>query len=190
MMPDRKAARGRLGLASLALSMALLSMALVAGAPAKASGVSEQRVKAAFLINFARYVKWPSAAFDSASDPIVIGIYGDADFPEVVKTTVTGKEVAGRRLEVVEYSALESAAESHILFIGSSGTKNRSAIIRAMKNASVFSVSDSPGFAKAGGVANFVRTSDKIRFEINEEAVKEAGLSLSSKLLRLAILVN
>jgi len=180
---DRKVMRLLLGVVSAAVLAALLPEASVS-----ATKASEQKVKAAFLINFARYVKWPSTAFGSATDPIVIGIYGDESLPKVLKTVAAGKEVDGRPLKVVECSDVDHAVGSHILFIGSSRAEDHLTIIEATRHASVFSVSDSPGFAKAGGVANFFLLDSRVRFEINDRAAREAGLTVSSRLLRLAML--
>jgi hypothetical protein len=55
---------------------------------------------------------------------------------------------------------------------------------------SVFTVADQEGFARAGGTANFFRADNRIRFEINPLAAKKAGLKISSRLLRLAKVVN
>jgi len=179
----RRVIRILLGVVSAAVLAALLPQASVS-----ATRASEQKVKATFLVNFAKYVKWPSTAFGSATDPIVIGIYGDGSFPKVLKHAAAGKEVDGRSLKVVECSDVDQAVNSHILFIGSSRAEDHLAIIDATRHASVFSVSDSPGFAKAGGVANFVLLDSRVRFEINNRAAKEAGLTVSSRLLRLAML--
>jgi len=51
-------------------------------------------------------------------------------------------------------------------------------------------VSDTDGFAKRGGVANFVTVDDKIRFVINKKAADAAGLKISSRLLRIAQVVE
>jgi hypothetical protein len=181
----RREMRIFLGVVSVAVLAALLPEASIS-----ATKASEHKVKAAFLVNFARYVKWPSTAFDSATDPIVIGIYGDGILPKVLEHIAAGKEVDGRSLKVVECSDVDQAVNSHILFIGSSRAEDHLAIIEATRHASVFSVSDSPGFAKAGGVANFVLLDSRVRFEINDRAAKEAGLTVSSRLLRLAMLSN
>jgi len=51
-------------------------------------------------------------------------------------------------------------------------------------------VADSGGFAEAGVLINFYTTSDTVRFEINETAVDRSGLKISSKLFKLAKVVE
>jgi hypothetical protein len=50
----------------------------------------------------------------------------------------------------------------------------------------VLTVADADGFARSGGMVAFVRENNKLRFEINESAAKQAGLSVSSRLLSVA----
>ena len=49
---------------------------------------------------------------------------------------------------------------------------------------------ESPGFASGGGGINFFIEGKRMRFEINPEATKRANLRVSSKLLRLARVVE
>ncbi len=51
-------------------------------------------------------------------------------------------------------------------------------------------VGDVKGFAQLGGIINFIIVKNKVRFEINMKAAEEAGLKISSKLLRLARIVQ
>ncbi len=60
----------------------------------------------------------------------------------------------------------------------------------SVSGSNVFTVADRAGFARGGGIANFIRANKKIRFEINPSAAKKAGLKVSSRLLRLAKVVK
>ena len=53
----------------------------------------------------------------------------------------------------------------------------------------MLTVSDMEGFAEAGGVIGLMKTDEKIRFEINLLAAKDAGLVINSRLLNLAQIV-
>ena len=60
------------------------------------------------------------------------------------------------------------------------------AVLRAVGQWPVLTVSDAPDFAAAGGIIGLRERTGRIRFDINQGAAKRAGLSLSSQLLRLA----
>ncbi|HHJ53866.1 MAG TPA: YfiR family protein, partial [Caldithrix abyssi] len=51
-------------------------------------------------------------------------------------------------------------------------------------------ISDTPGFAKKGVMVNFYDWKGFIRFEINKKAVESSNLKFSSRLLRLARIVE
>jgi hypothetical protein len=48
-------------------------------------------------------------------------------------------------------------------------------------------VGDTPGFIEDGGVINFKLEGGKIHFEISAEAAEQAQLSISSRLMSLAL---
>ena len=58
-----------------------------------------------------------------------------------------------------------------------------------MDGTSVLTVGDEEGFARRGGVINFLFENDRVRFEINVDAATRARLKISAKLLALAKLV-
>jgi hypothetical protein len=145
---------------------------------------------AAFLFNFARYVEWPEDAFDRSDMPVNICMLSSKEFGDVVSRTVSGKTVADRSVVVRWTSDLPEATGCHILFIGSEFERSHSDAVAVLDGMSVFTVADQEGFARAGGTANFFRADNRIRFEINTLAAKKAGLKISSRLLRLAKVVN
>jgi hypothetical protein len=51
----------------------------------------------------------------------------------------------------------------------------------------ILTVGETDRFIAAGGMVNFTREASKIRFQINNDAAKTAGLKISSKLLSLAV---
>jgi hypothetical protein len=173
------------------LSRLVLLLIIAPLSASNASAQSEDQVMAAFLLNFARYVEWPATVFASADTPVRICMMGSPAFGEVVSNTVSGKNVGDRAVTVVMKSDLASTRDCHVLFIGSGGfTTSNADAIAVLGHASVFTVADREGFANDGGIANFFRDDNKIRFEINPKAAKKADLKISSRLLRLAKVVN
>jgi hypothetical protein len=158
-------------------------------APVLVRAQSEDEIKAAFLLNFARYVEWPENAFSSPESPVRICMLDSAGFQSVVSSTVAGKTVGPREVAVVDVASAGAASNCHILFIGSDNLAAQS-IVGPLGGAAVFTVANDEGFAERGGVANFFRADNRIRFEINPNAAQSAGLKISSRLLRLAQLVE
>jgi hypothetical protein len=74
----------------------------------------------------------------------------------------------------------------HVLFISRSETDRLEQILASVKGRNILTVGDAEDFALRGGMIQLVTEKNKIRMRINLEAVKAAGLTISSKLLRVA----
>ena len=167
----------------LLMALAVLSVDMTAlGQPS----LSEYKLKALFLYNFGKFVEWPPQAFSSASAPIIIGIYGHNPFDDNLENVVRGQIINGHPLEVRRIILLSDLKTCHLLFISASEKNDLYAILKAARGSSVLTVGETPEFIPAGGMINFFIEDDKIRFEINPEAARQAGLTISSKLLSLS----
>jgi len=151
-----------------------------------ASGPTEYQVKAAFVFNFVQFVDWPAAAFAAAESPLIIGVIGEDPFGPVLDATVKGEKINGRSLAVKRLAANDDPAACHVLFVSRSEQDRVGSLLERLKGAPVLTVSEQDGFARRGGVINFITLENKVRFEINPSAARRAGLSISSKLLNLA----
>ena len=86
--------------------------------PAAAPLPTDYEVKAAFLYNFAKFVRWPD---DAATGPtFVLVIVGDDPFGEVIDRAFHGKTVLGRPVEIRRTRAVREAAAAQMAFIGAS----------------------------------------------------------------------
>lgn len=165
--------------------IALLAI-LVPLAAAKGPPDREHRVKAVFLFNFAQFVVWPDSAFSGPDDPLVLGILGNDPFDSYLDEVVRGEKVNNRPIEVKRFRKVEEAKGCHVLFVSPSEAQRMDAILKALKPTRVLTVGESEAFFRNGGMVNFATESGRIRLKINLEVVQGAGLSVSSKLLRLA----
>ncbi|MEO7597384.1 MAG: YfiR family protein [Opitutus sp.] len=146
----------------------------------------EFQVKAVFLYNFAQFVEWPPSAFEKPDSPLVIGVLGLDPFGVFLDETVRNERVNGRPLVVERYGSVADVRSCHILFISGSEGPRASQVGAALKGRSVLTVCDWEGLARHGAVVRFVMERSRIRLKINLEAAREAGLIISSKLLRSA----
>lgn len=178
---------GRRGFLRLLLTVAILAVALPQSLTAQDPSY---RVKAVFLYNFAQFVTWPEKAFAKADSPLVIGVLGRDPFGRILDETVRGEVVNGRKLEVRRFRSVTEVKECHILFISPSEQPRMLPILDALQGRSILTVGETEQFAINGGVIRFLSEQNKIRFRINTEAAEAAGLTISSKLLRLADIVK
>jgi hypothetical protein len=167
--------------------IAVVLCSLTIGTRAQVAG--EYQVKAAFLYNFAKFVAWPPGSFSDGSTPIRICILGQDPFGPELRNITNDKTVNGRKLEVDQVIDLQVARTCHILFIASSEKTQLKRTFESLRGADVLTVGETKGFAELGGIVNFVLEDNRVRFEVNQKAAAQAGLTISSKLLAIAKLV-
>ena len=57
------------------------------------------QVKAAFLINFPKYVDWPANAFADTNSPIIVAVFGDENVANEVQNMIgSGRAIGGHPL--------------------------------------------------------------------------------------------
>jgi hypothetical protein len=149
----------------------------------------EYQLKATYLYNFAKFVEWPRAAFASPADPFKICVIGDP-FNGALERTVQDEMLGGRPFVVRQIPAVDQVRGCHILYMGPAEARRSPDVIAAAMNAPILTVGDTEDFINQGGMIRFVRAGHRIRFEINPAAAERAGLKVSSRLLRLAEIVQ
>lgn len=164
-------------------------MVLLASVPSAYGQSREYVLKAAFLFHFTQFVDWPAEAFADSDTPFTICILGTDPFGKALDEVVQNEKVKGRSIVVRRIRNVADAKNCHILYLGSSETGNMERIIKANQGKPILTVADMEMFARRGGMIRFVTENNKIRFRINNVAAQEAGLTISSKLLRLAEIV-
>ena len=144
----------------------------------------EYQVKAAFLLNFAKFVDWPPAAYANADSPTTICILGKDPFGRGIDDLVQGETVNGRKLVVQRISRAPAAHACQIVFTQQSGKE--SAEILAGLGPGVLTVGEGESFVRGGGIIAFLVENRHVRFDIDQKAAEAADLKLSSKLLAVA----
>jgi hypothetical protein len=154
---------------------------------AQNSQPTEYQIKAAFIYHFAMFVDWPTQVFADASSPMVVGVLGKNVFGDNLEQAINGKIIQGHPLQFKEFNSMDQATNCQVLFISTSEKSHLSSILAHINGTSILTVSEMDNFTRDGGMINLVVVEDKVRFQINNDAAKKAGLTISSKLLSLAI---
>lgn len=151
---------------------------------------SEYQVKAVFLFNFAQFVEWPANTFSAADAPFIIGVLGKDPFGDYLDETVKGEKINGHPMVIKRFKVVGEATGSHILFISLAKGDHLQDVLDNLKSQKILTVGDVSNFTHQGGMIGFFKESSKIRIQINLEVAKGADLTVSSKLLRVAEVVN
>jgi hypothetical protein len=161
------------------------------------SGSAEYLIKAGFIYNFANLVQWPSSSFAQPDSPIVIVILGEDHFGTTLDRALDGKKVNARSFVIKRAKSISELQRTlgpqkdcQILYVSSSEMPHLSDAIQMLRGVPVLTIGETPGFARNGGIINLILEDNKVRFEVNVAAAKEADLNISSRLLALARIVQ
>lgn len=148
-----------------------------------ASVESQYPVIAAYIYNFTQFTSWPAGAIKDRFAVCVLGRdpFGPSLAP-LRSRTVGGKGISTKffRQTTAEISAC------NVLFVSDSERDDVDEILKAVKGKPVLTVSNMDGFVDMGGMVEFERKDSRVGIKIGLHSVEDAGISISSKLLRLA----
>jgi hypothetical protein len=170
-------------------TLVTLLLGALATAAGRAETPTEYQVKAAFLYNFAKFVRWPTE-FEAEKGTFVITILGQDPFGTTLDETLRGKTIDDRQIVLRRVSRAEDVGPSQILFISDSEKDRLPAILKHVGTRPVLTVGEMSRFTERGGVIRFKVDEDRIRLEINVAAAEQSRLRISSQLLKLAQIVN
>ena len=169
----------------LALVALLWSLPLqVLAAPQPTQTSLEYSVKANYLVRFAAFVDGPAQAFASRQSPVILCVAGRDPFNGALARAARGQTAHGRALTVRRPGTAEEAAGCHILYVGRGGD----GMVPEGRRA-VLVVTDA-ALSPERGMIHFVIDDNRVRFHIDLQAASRSRLSISSRLLNLALSVR
>jgi hypothetical protein len=171
----------------------LVSFALVCGwlAPVicgqhirkpQSEGFAEYDIKAAFLLNFTRFVTWPAPPAERAASPFAICVFGNDPFGNVLDRTVASETVGSRPLVVRRIRKWPDSCD--VLFLPAAESSEASVLTQVGKD--VLTVGESSDFLADGGMIRFIVEDRRVRFDISRGAVGRSALKMSSRLMEVA----
>lgn len=168
--------------------VAALALALTA-ATARAQQPTEDAVKAAFLPKFARYVAWPGPMRPQPRAPFHLCVIGRDPFGRLLDQSAAGELIDGHGVTVRRIASADGAAGCHMAFVQGTAPGETARLLLALRFQPVLTVTDGRAGAQRG-IIHFTIVSGRVRFFIDEAAAAGRGLSISSRLLALAVAVR
>jgi len=150
----------------------------------------EYQVKAGFLYSFMQFIEWPEDLFSQPDDPFVLGVYAENPFDGMLDPLQNWR-IQGRPIRVVQVLDVSEGMACHMLFVPKMRRSDIRALLATLEEKPIVTVGEQKGFAKDGGVINlFLKKNKNVGFEINLNAARDAHLKISSKLLKLAVVIK
>ncbi len=182
----RRSASAGLQYGSWLARLIVAAAGLWAGSAGAQTVANEYQVKAAYLLNFARFVEWPAEVLPPSA-PLEIVVVGDYDpFEGALEEALRGKSANGHSILLRHQRWNDTLTPYQIVFISASEEPHLQQILSSLRNDSVLTVSDIDRFSLRGGVIEFRMVGNRVRFDINRSPAIAGHLSISSKLLSVA----
>lgn len=148
--------------------------------------LKEEQVKAAFVLNFAKFVEWPASTF-SSNNVLDLCVVGKNKIGSTLKL-LHQREVQGHVLKVSYITSPEELGDyaCHILFIGEDEPKRQQQWLIKVQNRAILTIADDASFMKQGGMIGLYTEDSRVQFMINQKTTQETGLKISARMLQLA----
>lgn len=170
---------------SLRRLVALAAFVCACVAPIRAQSALEYDVKAALLLNFARFIEWPDGAFAGARSPIDVCVFAPNPFGQALDRALSGETVGNRPLVARDIRVPSDGAGCHLLFVPAGAEARAGALVKGSGPHTV-TVGESRRFENMGGAVSFVIEGGRVRFNVNLRPVEERGVRISARMLSLA----
>ena len=110
----------------------------------------------------------------------------ETESDRLLEQAVAGKKAGGRSIIVRYFRTAGAIERCHILFVCGSERDSMPQIVQRCARDNTLTVGDFDEFTGASGMIRFLTQDNRLRFEVNLEAMNRGGLKISAKLLKLA----
>jgi hypothetical protein len=168
----------------------LILLALAAAMAVGMESVQGQRrltsaaLKAGFTHKFLRFTTWPEHAFAGPQSPVTLVVFGDEQVRATLQAIARREAVDNRPLRVL--GAWPENEQVHAVLILGTRRDRIDAALNLARGGPVLTIGDGDGFARAGGMLELVEEDQRITFDANLAPMRESGVVVSSKVLKLA----
>ena len=176
--------------------LAALLIALTIGAacrPALPADTPEtsraDALKAGYVVNFAKFVEWPASA---PVDVLTLCFIGGSGVRTALSQDIQIKRIGSRRLALRELKVSDAPSGCDVLYVAAETGEFRSLSAHwpEWQSQAILTIGDEKDFARHGGVIGMFTEENRLRFNVNVENARRAGLKISSALLQLAVNVE
>lgn len=147
---------------------------------------TEDAVKAAFIPKFARYVQWPAGARPAGREPYQLCVIGRDPFGMQLERSAASELIDGRAVAVRRIASVNQAAGCHLAYVRGGDAHETARLLQALSGRPILTITDSRA-GTARGIIHFTVAAGRVRFFIDQAAAAQRGLTISSRLLALAL---
>jgi hypothetical protein len=174
-------------------SLIACAMLLLAPSYSTADGPTEYQVKAAFIYQFTKYVKWPGGMSLDSVNQMNICIWGSNPFGDALAIFDKASN-AKLRINVIKSASAADLPKCHMLFVGKSAESGIASVIAQSSAHPILTISEVGGFAGKGGMIEMqtveksigVFSRNNISLIINAKSAQKSSIQIDAQLLEIA----
>jgi len=152
---------------------------------------TEYTMKAVALEKLSLFISWPANTLENdPSQEFVICILGQKSFKNILEDVYKDKKIKDRKVKIRTITDIEDLKACQMLIILNVDVSELNKVLNYVKGKPILTISDSEGFAEAGCFINFYEYENKLRFEINQKSMEDAGFTVDYRLLKVAKVLN
>ncbi len=147
----------------------------------------EQTMKAVALEKLSLFISWPE---NTPSKEFVICVLNQNPLGDILEDVYKDKKIKDKKVKIVKIKNLQELTECQLLLIPTINKSELNKVLNYVKGKPILTISDSEGFAEAGCFINFYEYENKLRFEINQKSMENAGFKIDYRLLKVSKVIN
>ncbi|SFJ37102.1 protein of unknown function [Caulobacter sp. UNC279MFTsu5.1] len=148
----------------------------------------EYQVKAAYLYKLVSFVDWPAGSLPAPGAPVNLCVVGDDPFGAALDQAAQNQQVDGRPLAVRRIATVSKSSGCQVLYIAGSKRQSVASALQLVKGSPSLTITEAS--EARGSIVQFVVKEGRVRFTIDLAAAAQNGLTISAKLLSLALSVR
>lgn len=156
-----------------------------------AFGQNPDVMKAVALQKLSLFITWPEKSLQkNEAKEFTIAVLNNEPFSKTIEKIYHNQLIKNKKVRVLQIKSIEEIRDCDLVYISNSSEKELEKILTIIKNKPILVVSNKNGFGLAGSHINLYNSNDKLRFEVNYSALKEAGFSVEHQLLQVSKVIN
>jgi len=138
------------------------------------------------VFNFVKYIQWPA---NDNSKEFVIGVVGNPEIYKTLTAWYSGKPKGAKTYVIKKFNNASEITDCQVVFIDKSKSEEFDAVNNKVRGKGTLVVTDRAGLGSRGSCINFKTVDEKLRFELNQQAMEASNLKVAGALTSMAILI-
>lgn len=163
-----------------------LSFFLCFSGALRAEPANAADIKAVYIYNFINFVHWPERAHHTSQQTFSVCSYGSGEISLRLSEILKGEKIHNQQILYKNIKELDEITECQLIFVEASAARSWLRNIDITNLYGKLIVTDDDEVSTRNGMISFENNSRRIKPVIFRERILNAGMEVSSKLLRIS----